>query len=190
MFKQFIEGQGVTSLNIQELIGEALFEKTVRKGEYFLRAEENMNQVGFVCSGLFRYFYIDPQGREATKFFVAESDFVLSFAALMQGRAPFFIEALEDSSLLCVETKRLLQLIGDDPQWLRLYTTLLEQSYLIKEQREADFLFLSGTQRYVKFLRENPGLAERIPLKYLAGYLGITPVSLSRIRKKLSNDNY
>lgn len=76
-------------------------------------------------------------------------------------------------------------IIASDSEVSKAYIWLLENSLAYKIHRENSFLIKSATERYVDFKRENPDLERRVNQKYIASYLGITPVSLSRIRRAL-----
>ncbi len=114
------------------------------------------------------------------------NDVVLSFAAFTGKKSPFFIQALEDCELLVIKVEMIKELINKNKYWNDIYVSLLEKSYVEKEEREADFLFLDASKRYLKFKESNPDLIKRVQQQYVASFLGITPVSLSRLIKNLS----
>ena len=172
--------QPLTQKMEKEII-DSFYEKSIKKNAYFLTAYEDLVKVGFINRGLFRYFYIDAEGKETTKYFAKENEFIISFTAFKGVKSPFFIQALESSRIICIQTKVLKTLIERNTDWLKLYVFLLEQSYLIKEKREADFLLYKAYTRYNNFNMEFPTLIDRVQQQHIASYLGITPESLSRI---------
>ena len=161
--------------------------KHVGKGEHFLRAGDIPGQFGFNVSGLFRYYYIDRKGNDYTKDFVPERRLVISYSAMIQNRESHFsIEALEDSELLVMDYAEWQQIFDEHICWTVLVKVLVENAFMFKEKREKEFLLDDAETRYRVFLDEFPDLEGRVKQYQVASYLGITPVALSRIRKKMS----
>lgn len=160
--------------------------KKIEQGDIVLSEGDALNEVGFVCEGLFRYYYLDYNGNEHTKYFCDENDFLMSFKAFREGKVSFYIEAIEPSILLSIKVNELKDLIGCDMNWFLVYTFLLEKSYITKEDREADFLLFQATERYMKFKKSYPKLVGRVQQQHMASYLGISPVSLSRIKNTMT----
>lgn len=160
--------------------------KTIKKGEYFLMAGSKLKEAGLINKGLFRFFYIDPNGNEHTKHFAAEGDFLISFNAFYKD-APgdFFIKAEENCEVMCISVEKLRKLLKENEEWRTIYYKNLESSYSLKEKRTADFLMKNSTERYLDFVENYPNIINRIKQIHLASYLGIKPESLSRIRKKI-----
>ena len=157
----------------------------VKKGAYFLEAGGNPDKFGIVITGLFRYFYIDTHGREYTKYFAREKDLLISYSAILCGTASrFYIEALENSEIIVSSYKKFNKLTQSSLSWNIIARKLIEEQYIKKEKREYQFLFDDAETRYKAFLKEYPGFIDRIKHYQIASYLGISPVSLSRIRKK------
>ena len=170
---------------------QRLFSKTeIPKHHYFVKAGEIQKVIGFNLSGVFRYFYTNYDGEEFNKHFCVDRDWVLSLSALAD-RSPslFSIQALEDNLVLTVDAESIYELIQVNPYWQAIYRQLLENNYVKKEKREADFLLNNASGRYQSFLKEYPSLPDRIRQHHIASYLGITPVSLSRIRSNTNSDN-
>ncbi|MDH5681465.1 MAG: Crp/Fnr family transcriptional regulator, partial [Spirochaetota bacterium] len=144
------------------------------------------NKFAFVISGLFRYYYLDEKENELTKGFLPESSFITSYSALIQNRESYFtIEALEDSVILVIYYDEWKKLLENNIHWNKLLICLLEKAFCIKEAREREFLLFDAEERYRSFLNTFPGLENRIKQHFIASYLRITPVTLSRIRKKM-----
>lgn len=154
--------------------------RTLKRSQYFLGVGEDLEEVGFINKGLLRYFYVDCEGNEITKFFAKENDFVLSITGLIGRKSPFFIQALENSELLVIKTKKMVELIEKYDYW-PVYLRQLQISYAELEERESDFLSLNASQRYEKFKNTHSAIIHRLQQQHIASYLGISPVSLSRI---------
>lgn len=155
-----------------------------KAGERFVEPGQPSVEAGFVVSGLFRFFYTDSEGREATKAFRGPGELVAAYAELLDKRpSRTTVEALEDSELLVVRHERVTALYRSHPCWQELGRVIAEDHYRQRERREQELLQLSAEQRWRAFLKERPDLAARLPQKLIASYLGITPVALSRIRR-------
>ena len=158
----------------------------LNKGDFITREGDIPDKLSFVYMGAFKYFYLDEDGNEFIKHFCFEDDFVVSYASFLY-RTPsrYYIQALEDAILLSTHIDIFLENIEKHRTWERLARLYTEQIYLFKEIREYMLLTKNAEQRYLHLLRDFPEIAKRIKQKDIASYLGITPVTLSRIRKKL-----
>jgi CRP-like cAMP-binding protein len=160
----------------------------LKKDDYFLRAGEIPNRIGFNVSGLLRLFYIDHNGKDITKHFCVENSLAISYSALIK-REPskFSIQALEDSKLLTFTYDDYISLLNSNVCWQIAAKKLAELIFILKENREAELLLLDANGRYQNFINDFPTLLNRIPQYYIASYLRITPESLSRIRANFKN---
>jgi CRP-like cAMP-binding protein len=157
----------------------------VKKGDYYIQAGQTPKKFGFLSEGLFRYLYIDTKGTEYTKNFIPENNFVLAYSAMiLQQPSKMYIEALEDSTLYDIDYSHWLKLKEGHPCWNIFLVKLLEHAFMIKEKRERELLLLGAEQRYRIFQTEFPSLETRIKQHLIASYLGISPVSLSRLKRK------
>ena len=86
---------------------------------------------------------------------------------------------------MIIKAEKVYKLLETNIHWQQIYRNLLERVYIIKEKREADFLLLNATDRYMNFIKEYPHINKMIRQHHIASYLGITPESLSRIRAQL-----
>lgn len=166
----------------------ALFKpQLIRKNDFFIRAGQPSNKIGFNISGLFRYYYADAQGREYTKYLCLENHFIVSYSAMiLQCDSRYAIEALEDSEVLVADCKAFNRLFADHPAWQTFARKLLEETYIYHEKREQELILDNAETRYLRFLAEYPGIEARMKQYHVASYLGITPVALSRIRAKIA----
>lgn len=160
--------------------------KVLKKGEYLIHQGEVEQEVAFVCKGLMRYYYITLSGDDVTKHFGLEDDFTTSYASLIYQRPTAYnIVAEEDSHLLLITYEDYSQQIESQHKWERLARLYAEKIYNIKEIREASLLTMDAKERYKAFLTQYPTLESRVKQKHIATYLGIHPVSLSRLKKEL-----
>lgn len=157
-----------------------------RANQSFIEAGEIPTKFAFNRRGLFRYFYIDEKGNEYTKGFFPDNTIISSYSAMIQQRGSYFtIEALENASALIIDYQDWKRLVEEHPCWNSFLISLLEKGYITKESRERELLIYDAETRYKLFLENFPQLDKRIKQHYIASFLGITPVALSRIRKKL-----
>ncbi|MNI08038.1 hypothetical protein D3C73_610620 [compost metagenome] len=115
------------------------------------------------------------------------NEFITSYSSLLQNAPSFFaIQALMDSQLIVIPYSDFQSLFARHICWERLGRIIVEQLFVKKETRERELLLLSAEARYLLFLEKYGQVVKHIPQYHIASYLGITPVALSRIRKKLT----
>jgi CRP-like cAMP-binding protein len=170
-------------------ICELFYPCKLQKGEFFIQCGFLSDTVGFIVSGLLRYYYIDKNGIEYTKAFAAENDFAVSYASmLLKQPSPFSIQALENTLLLCIKYTDLEKIMNSSLCWCILARKVIEKVYIQKQKREKELLLDDAQTRYINFIKQHPSFHKRIKQHYIASYLGISPVSLSRIRKNMFNN--
>jgi len=161
--------------------------KLIRKDDFFLQNGEQSTEIGLILKGVFRSFYIDQAGNDVTKYFYTQGEILLSYYAhLSQTQSKYSIQALEDSEILVTNISEFEKLVEENYQLLLFYKTMVDVMLVKKEKHASSFTLLSSTQRYQQFFADCPGLEKRIKQYQLASYLGMTAVTLSRIRKKLN----
>lgn len=161
---------------------------TLKKGDHIVLPGDATSGLYFVCRGLIRYYYITEEGKEWNKAFIAEDSLAASFSEDFLGYpSPYGIQALENTILLSARYIDFESLYERHASIERLGRRFIEQVLAAKLSRERSFLHHDATSRYQDFLRQHPGLSERIPQYHLASYLGVTEVTLSRLRGQISN---
>ncbi len=154
--------------------------------EHVLLPGENVHELLFVCSGLLRFYYLDENGSESNKAFTGAGTFGAPHAAyLLQQPVIYGIETLEPTALLTAPYADFVALFDADPAFDRLGRKLAEWLLMRKELRALGLLQQDASERYRDFLSQHAPLVERIPQYHIASYLGITDVSLSRIRRAI-----
>jgi len=161
---------------------------TLKKRSYFAKAGEVGTQIGFILCGSVRSFII-KDGQEITNYFSLENDFISSYKSFItQQPGQTYIEALEDTRMMIFTKADLLQLMQNPVTAFKMerFGRLIAE-YLIccYEDRVLSFITKTPEERYLQLLEDNKSFVQRIPQHYLANFLGITPVSLSRIRKRI-----
>ncbi len=154
------------------------------QGEYLLRAGEIPQRIGFNLAGLLRLYYLDRTGNERNKHFCVERTCAISYSAfLQQTRSLLSIQALEDTTLVIIDHATYHHMLTSHPAWQVAARKFAEMLFILKERREAELLQFSAAERYARFREDYPGLELRVNQYHVASYLGITPESLSRIRR-------
>lgn len=163
--------------------------RTFKKKELFVKERDICRHLIFIHEGLFRYYYILPDGEDLTKDFAIDrqNPFCTAYTSFMtQEPSHIWIEALEDSLVWMWDEKYVSSLFQNELPWILFAKKMSEYLFIRKEKREYAFLLLSPEERYQQFLKDFPGLNQRVPQYHIASYLGLTPESLSRIRKRKS----
>jgi CRP-like cAMP-binding protein len=158
----------------------------LKKGEYFIRAGAVPDKMACIVSGIFRIFYATSSGAERTLAIRGEGRMLSAFSAILEHTSSWYdIQALEDSDLLYVSLDQYMEGLKGHLCWQVINTKYAQMLFVEKERRESEFLLDNAETRYKKFRERFPGVEDRIRQYHVASYLGITPVALSRIRKKL-----
>jgi CRP/FNR family transcriptional regulator, anaerobic regulatory protein len=173
-----------------EEISEGLTYSTFKKylkGEYILRIGEYCRFIGFINKGIMVTTTIDDNGKESAFDFKHENCFFTYTEGLMNSTPSHknFI-ALEDCETLILHKEHLATLLKQNPKFETLFTRILAEdlgNVLVNQQ---NLKSLSAEERYLSLEQTYPGALQRIPVKYIAGYLGIEPESLSRLRQRLA----
>lgn len=152
--------------------------------QYLLQQGDTCKYESFVCQGFLRSFYIDQAGNDHTLHFAREDWWVSDLASFVSREpATRNIIALEPSVLLQLDYARRNELLREIPAFERFWRILNESYAIAQDSRILENITLSGAERYAAMLEKYPGIEQRLPLKHIASYLGMTPVFLSQIRK-------
>ena len=167
---------------------EPLFKtKTIEKGKILLHLGEVCLYTNFVTKGCLRSYVIDDKGREHILQFAIENWWI-SEQISFQNHEPaiYFIDAVEDTTFIQIDEQSWDMFHKLVPAALEMNRKLQLNSLRSFQKRLISHLSASGEQRYLSFIKTYPPLALRLPQKMIASYLGVTPESLSRIRKELA----
>ncbi|MFZ4861435.1 Crp/Fnr family transcriptional regulator [Sphingobacterium sp. Mn56C] len=171
-------------LSSRSLLAEHIEEMSLTKGKILLKANKVEHAIYLIKSGIVRA-YSDHEDGEITFWFGEEGEAILSMKSYVQNARSYEnIELLEDCVLYKISIHTLTQFYEKDIHIANWGRKLAENELLKVEERLISRELLSAKQRYDKLLEQQPSLLKRVPLKHIASYLGITPVSLSRIRKE------
>lgn len=161
-------------------------------GKTILLGEGDISKYLYIVSkGCLRIFLIKEDGREVTVQFFFENHFVASMESAFTGKpGNFYLETLEDSEVIMIRLQDFKELFGKHESLKNFLIHFLEQRLIYYSELYVSFILNTPEERYIKLVKANPGITGRIPHHYIATYLGITPVSLSRIRSRLEKRNY
>ena len=160
----------------------------LKKKHYFAEPDKVCDKVGFIASGSVRYFHI-KDGQDITGYFSFENEFVSSYKSFLTGLPGFtYIQALEDTKLITFTRKDMDQMLANPMLAYKMerFGRLVAEHYLCcYEDRVVSFITQTPEERYLQLLSTGREILQRMPQHYIANYLGITPVSLSRIRRRV-----
>jgi len=158
---------------------------TIKKKKDLLVSGQVCNYLYFITRGCLRSFYIDSKGVEHIYQIRMDNNWISDLESFFSQRpSKYNIEALEDSDLLKISHERMEQLLIEIPRLERYFRILFQKAYINALNRLNSTMWETAMDRYNEMLKEHPEIFQRVPLVYIASYLGITPESLSRIRKQ------
>lgn len=164
-----------------------LKQKRLRKKQFLLEEGEPCTHECFVNSGCLRMYKLNEKGQEhLIQFAVADWWIGDQYSFLTGDPSGFFIDALEASDVLLIEKQKLEQLYEQVPRFERFFRIAFQNSYVALQRRILAGLSQTAEEKYLDFIKRYPDLEQKIPQYQVASYLGITPESLSRIRKQLA----
>jgi len=158
------------------------------KDEALVRAGDVPTSCAFVVEGLLCQHYIGGDGNLIIKYFFPENRIAASVSATLLGEPRLFtITAIENSKVLEYDFAAFKSLVGEFPDIAAFYIRYMERHWIIeKEPGEIAFRHDDAMQRYVDFIRREPELHRRLKQHHVAAWLGITPESLSRLRRTIA----
>lgn len=157
----------------------------VKKGEFLLREGENSQYSFFVEVGLLRMYSISKNGKEHIIQFAPENWLISDRSAHFNEPAEYYIDAIEDSEVIALDHNFFTEL-KEYSEISKNHTKLMHNHTRSLQKRIKLLLGATAEERYLDFIKVYPNILQRVPLWMIASYLGITPESLSRVRKEVS----
>jgi CRP-like cAMP-binding protein len=169
------------------LVREAFVQKSLRAGAFLQRAGDVTTHAAFVAKGCLRNYVIDAKGTEHIVQFTPETWWLADSTSLQSGTpSAYFIDAIEDSELLLIDGPSHQNIVDRVPAYAAALRAGLQKHAAAKDQRIVQSLSSTAEEHYLEFLKTYPSIALRVPQWMLASYLGVSPETVSRIRKNLS----
>lgn len=179
----------INSNCIDEKLSEKLIPlfKTVHydAGQTILNMGENTNVIYIILEGIVRGYYLDPDGNDITKCFSHEGEWCCIYNFLQNTPSTYYVQALENCTLGQIDVQTFESLIEEYPVLQKIYNKLTREAFMQVEEKGASFQKLNAKERYLLFIEKHPDINRRVKQEYIASYLGITPSSLSRIKRGL-----
>ncbi|MBL0044776.1 MAG: Crp/Fnr family transcriptional regulator [Flavobacteriales bacterium] len=161
--------------------------RRLKKRGFILQEGEVCRCYTYVVEGCLRMYEIDAKGVEHNLQFAQENEWIVDIGSFHAEKpSSLFIEALEPSTVVCIEHADLLRLYTERPKFDRNFRVIIEDLFVELQQRLLRRNASSAEHRYAHFVQHHPGLAARVPNVHVASYLGVTPEFLSRLRAKTS----
>lgn len=172
------------SAEAEKYISAKMQKETLPKNTLLHRADEVCEKVYFIEEGLIRWFYCNENGKEVTDSFASENSFVTAFDSFFQ-RQPsrYFIELLEDSIVYSMTASEVEAELEGFPEMQKMTHLILVQIIEQMLDKNAALQFRTARERYRYMTEKHAHIMQRVSLFHVASYLGITPETLSRIRK-------
>ena len=162
----------------------------IKKGEHFQMQGRSARYMGYVDSGKFRYYKIDMEGNERTLWFNKSFPFIGDYHSfLKRTNAELCIQAMEDYEIILFNYAQMMELFDTNIDTQKLRATIAERSMFGWRNIALALHFDTAEERYIELLKDYPDIEKEIHLKHIASTLGISPETLSRIRKKLDKNS-
>ena len=156
------------------------------KGEYFLNAQTVCQKMAFIEYGYLRMYDI-ADGKEITFWIGSSGKFITSLSSFVLQTAKYWnIQAVTNCKLRVISREKHFKLCETEPKWLEFDNLLLAHSFAILEKSMFSQLHTTANERFKALMKEEPDLFLHVPHQYIASMIGITPESLSRLRKNLT----
>lgn len=161
--------------------------KRLRKKQFLLEEGEVCNFECFVNSGCLRQYYLDDNAHEHILQFAVTDWWIGDQYSFLTGLpSQYFIDALENSQVVLLKRSSLEKLYADVPKFERFFRMAFQNSYVALQRRILASISQTAEERYLQFSQNYPEIEQKVPQHQVASYLGITPESLSRLRKQLA----
>jgi len=180
--------QQFAHLNQQQidLINSKASERMLQKDELYWEAGKSVRQIGFLTEGILRVFYYNHKAEEITRYFIDRHHLILSGYTVDDIYIPSeYISAVNDCRLTVFSRQDWKELSNTIIGWDTIVQKITNKYHQEKMERRSILVAQDASTRYLEFIEQFPGLANQVPLSYIASYLGITASSLSRIRRNI-----
>lgn len=180
----FIKSQITVSDEDLQAILSTFQERTIAKNRFLIQKGQIVSSYYFIKSGGLR-IYFDKHDRQITGWLAFQNEFFTELASLKSGQpTQFNIQAIENSTILMIDKSQMELLYKQYPIWQQFGRQIWEDAFLKVINGILSYQTMTAEERYLTLMKQSDVL-QKVPLKQLASYLGITHTSLSRLRKNI-----
>lgn len=179
---------GITGSEIDK-VADLFREEEIAKQDFFLRKDDKNVSLSFVRSGMLRIYGYDKSGeKEITQWISMDGMFVTELSSLVFDQpSRFNIQAITDCHLFSISKQDYHRIADVVPSWHQLEKLFIAKCFITLENRVFEQISLTAEEKYLQWFEQAPEMFNIVPLQYIASMLGMSPETLSRIRKKLSS---
>ncbi len=161
--------------------------RKIRKRQFLLQAGDINYTENFVTKGVLRAYTVDATGDEHIAMFGLEGWWISDLYSFLTGTpATQYIDALEDSEVFSIEKQDLERLCDVVPKFNRFFFKLLQNAFVAHQRRILNANSMTAEEQYLDFVKRYPAIEQRVPQHQIASYLGLSPETISRIRRQQS----
>lgn len=187
LFFEHVKGKVPLTEEGQELISQYLSIKKLRKKQYLLQEGDVCKCVAFIEKGAMRSYIVQDDGSEHIVQFALEGQFMTDLYSFLTGEpSDYNIDAIEASELVTITKSSNDELRKRSPEFQEFIFLQTSEAYTQLERRMNSVLSLSLEERYRELTERHPNIVQRVPQHMMASYMGLSPETLSRIRKRIS----
>lgn len=158
----------------------------LKKGDYFVEQNKTCRYFGFIVSGLMRAYQVTEK-KERTTCLCGENAFASATTSFIaQTPSNVNIQAIDETFIVGISKENIEKLYKKHPFWLHVGKSVIEKEIVFLDCKDKCFGSLNATEKYKMLINDNPQIARKVPLQYIASFLGIAPETLSRIRNKIA----
>lgn len=181
---KFISTESLLQWNIKLKLD--LDTQSYKKGEVFLKEGQHCDYFYYVLKGFIRVYYLDLEGKEITHWFTAKDSMITSpFSFFKREKNILFFEALEDTEVLLINNTQLDAIMSEFKSTEKAVRDMYVEFAMVFSRRIMSIHTETAEDRYLKLMEQHPLLFQKAKLSHIASFLGVTPQSLSRIRKNI-----